>query len=1142
MMKRMMAAVLLLVLCGSVVQAADDLEKGFAQPPDSAKPHTWWHWVNGCITKEGITADLESMKRIGLGGAQLFAVHLNMNAPDGSKIKGPVMFMSPEWRELVRYAVTECKRLDLELSILNCEGWGQAGGPSVTPAQSMQKVVWTESRIIGGQKISLALLQPQSQENYYEDIAVLAFPTAPGDDVSVAPVVTSSDKNAAPIHFTASGSPTVILPLPMPDAPQWVRLEFDREYTFNSIQILIKNMRDTGDPKQWEGSALLDDAARKVLSTLPPPRRWELQVSTDGETFRPVAPIFTHGTTSLPEISGRIFRIWMPVPPPLAEKLPLERTEKIEITGIDLTGVRIDRPEVRTGKTINASAREFSLTTGPIAGITPLDKVITLTGKTEWESPPGKWTLLRIGHTSTGARIAPAVVGGLECDKLNPAAVSDHLTKGMLGTVLHDLEPFVGNTLKNVLCDSWEAGYENWTPRMRKEFRQRRGYMIDPWLPVLTGHVVESIDASERFLWDFRRTIADLVSQNYYGTLRDFTHHHNMGVSAEAVGHGLPAVVDQLQCKGQVDIPMGEFWVGRRDVHDTKEAASAAHIYGKGIVGAEAFTATPEFAAWTRDPASLKSEGDLQFCMGINRFCFHRFVHQPWLDRAPGLTLGPYGSNFERSNTWWEQAKAWIDYISRSQFLLQQGDFVADICYYYGEDAPVGFRFDDLSPKPPAGYDFDVCNTEILKQLKVSHGRIVLPSGMSYRVLVLPARDRMTPGVLCAIRDLVKAGATVVGPKPTQSPSLADFPESDRTVAAIAKELWGDCDGKIVTSHTYGDGRMQWGGSLAEAIGEPPDFSSDDPTLKFIHRRDGKTEIYFVSNQAKREVLAQCTFRVNGLVPELWHPDTGLRETVALYASNDGRITLPIHFDPAGSVFVVFRLPASPDPVVSVQFEDKNLFISSESYLKPGVAGSPVREGAKILLTVSRSGPYTFRTAKGRTLTASAGEIPQPLALSGPWLVRFPPNLGAPGSATFEQLQSWTRAEDAGVKYFSGTATYQKDFTVPESWLRSGLKYYLDLGAVLNIAAVTLNGQDLGVLWKAPFRVEVTSALRANANRLVIKVTNLWPNRLIGDRQDFEKKPVTWTSYNPYRADSELLDSGLLGPVRLSASEVLTLR
>jgi hypothetical protein len=671
---------------------------------------------------------------------------------------------------------------------------------------------------------------------------------------------------------------------------------------------------------------------------------------------------------------------------------------------------------------------------------------------------------------------------------------------------------------------------------MRQEFQKRRGYDPDPWLLALTGRVVDSVDASERFLWDFRRTIADLVAENHYGVLQNLAHQNRLGLYAEAVGIGMPTVADQLQCKGRTDIPMGEFWVGQKGIDDPKEAASAAHIYGQNIAGAEAFTSMPEFGSWARDPYSLKVQGDLQFCMGINRFIFHRYAHQPWLDRKPGMSMGPWGTNFERTNTWWEPAVAWMTYLTRCQFLLQRGHFSADVCYFYGEGAPVELALDRLTPKLPLGFDFDACDAEILvNQMTVQNGRLTLPSGMSYRVLVLPDSDRMSLTVLRKIRDLVKAGATVVGPKPVKAPSLAGFPDCDRTVQEIANEVWGNCDGRTVTTHAYGAGRIQWGGSLADAIGVPPDFSSEDPDLHFIHRQDGGAEIYFVSNQRARETLVECTFRVSGRIPELWHPDTGLREMPAIYANRDGRVTLPIHFDTVGAVFVVFRHP-SADPGLLVSVGEEREILSPVAAAQTGsapVVEPPVAAGVKIAMTVWQSGTYVFTTSKGKTLSAPVSGIPAPLELTGPWVIHFPPNLGAPPDATFEELGSWTDSKIDGVKYFSGTATYTKEFTVPGDWLRPDTRLYLDLGVVRNLAEVSLNGRNLGILWKEPFHLEITSAVKPGVNRLEIKVTNLWPNRLIGDQKLPEAQRITWASFNPYKADSQLLPSGLLGPVIL---------
>ncbi len=1106
----------------SVARAAeiDTLAAGFEAPPRSARPLVWWHWMNGYVTKEGITADLEAIEGIGLAGAQMFTVAQTMHDPEGQPVQGPIAFMSPQWRELVRHALDEGERLGLEMSIMNCEGWGQAGGHSVTPAQGMQKLVWTETQITGGQNITLDLPQPAAPIGYYQDIALVAFPTSPGDEQTSPPLVTCSRSELKPFKFATDRTKRLELPLPMPDAPQWVQLDFAEPMLFRSIRIDIEKMRDTGDPEQWEGSALLDAETRQFLRTFTGPKRWELQTSNDGQTWNTLAPIFTHGTTSLPDVRSRHFRIWMPVPPPLAEELPLKRNQNITITNIALAGARINRPEARTGQSVSAAVREFSPNLPNDAEIPSSDQVVDLTGKSKWDAPPGRWTVQRIGHAATGAHIAAGTVGGLEADKLSATAVREHLTRGMLLTVLHDAGSHVGATLQTVLCDSWESGYENWTPRMREEFQQRRGYAIDPWLPVLTGQVITSTDQSERFLWDFRRTIADLVAENYYGTLRDFAHEHKLLVAAEATGHGLPAVVDQLECKGRTDVPMGEFWVSRRDTDDTKEAASAAHGYGKPIVAAESFTSTPDVASWTRDLAALKSEGDLQFCMGVNRFCLHRFAHQPWLDRVPGMTMGHWGANFDRTNTWWEGARDWVTYLARCQYLLQQGTFVADLCYFYGEEAPVGLRISELTPPPPTGYDFDVCSAELLQQFEVESG---------LRVLVLPTRERMTPAVLRKIRELVRSGATIIGPRPTKSPSLANYPACDAEVEKLAAEIWGEPHNDTKPAHKLGVGRVLGADELSEALGVPPDFTTTAADLKFIHRRVGPTDIYFLSNQSEQPVVAQCSFRVTGRAPEVWRPDSGQREFPAQYTSAASQSTLPISLAAGDSLFVIFRSPSQADPLDSIQRAGK------------AVLAMPTIVADRYQVTVSQSGAYRFTTTNGRERTVIVDELPATVELTGPWALRFPPQRGAPAMATLPELVSWTESPQTGIKYFSGTATYEIEFDFPSTAISTGRRFTLDLGAVKNLAEVTLNEVKLGGLWKPPFHIEVTPAIKPGRNQLAIRVTNLWPNRMIGDLHVSPAERVTWTTFNPYQPDSPLLESGLLGPVRLVSSQVIEL-
>jgi hypothetical protein len=1141
----------LLAVAGSC--AAADLESGFAAPPSAARARTWWHWMNGAVTKEGITADLEAMRSAGLGGAQIFSVNSAMRTTDGREVKGDAIYMSPRWREMVRHAVAEADRLGLVLSILNCEGFGQAGGPWVTPEDSMQRVVWTTAEVTGGDRVRLNVARPVADPLFYRDVAVLAFPTVPGDEV-VAPPKISTSRMVPAVQGKAGGrqtatsmltraTPILTMPLPMPDDPGWVLFDYGEPRTFSSVAIAMHDMRDVADPEDWNVSPYLDAQGRELLRKVKGPRYWELQASDDGRDFRAIGRIATRGTSSFAPATARYFRIWMPVPPPLQKSLPLARTEIMELTEIHLGGPRLDRPETRAAAYIDWEIRKFTGTVVPAGGAIAPNRIVDLTGKAEWDAPPGRWTLLRIGHASSDVHIGPAMVGGLDSDKLSRRAVLNHLERGTVAAVIADAGSLAGKTLRYIGCDSWEKGYENWTPLMPQEFARRRGYDLRPWLPCLTGRVVESVEASERFLWDFRRTIGDLLAENYYGTLEEYAKKRGLGVVAEATGHGLPGISDQLLSKSRIEIPQGEFWAGKGDTDDLKEAASAAHIYGKPLAASESFTASgPEFGAWKRDPAIFKSQGDLAFCLGINQIYFHTFAHKAWSDGLPGITMSRVGSNIDRTNTWWPNAgAAWFEYLGRCQFLLQQGHFIADVCYFYGEDVPVDFRFNRLNPALPAGYDFDVCNTEILGRMTVEGGRLVLPGGMRYRVLVLPDHDRMTLDTLQVIEKLVRAGATVIGPKPAKSPSLRGWPDTDGALQKLAAEVWGNCDGVKVTSHAYGKGRVIWGGSLVEAIGVPPDFATGDENLRFIHRRLGEADVYFVSNQADKSALISCTFRTAGMVPELWHPDTGRRETAAMYASNDGRTTLPLQLDPSGSVFVIFRQPATSGPALaSIRSEQGELSAASASSDGSDfLAVPPISLEGKTTFAVWKPGAYELVTADGRNHRVDVPALPSSLEITGPWELRFPPNLGAPASSTLPRLMSWPESTEEGIRYFSGTATYTKTIRVTAEQLGRQSRLYLDLGTVKNVCEVVINGKNLGVLWKPPFRTDITAAARVGENQLELRVTNLWPNRLIGDKKVPPEKRVTWTTYNPYTPESPLFPSGLIGPVTLKTAYVI---
>ena len=738
----------------------------------------------------------------------------------------------------------------------------------------------------------------------------------------------------------------------------------------------------------------------------------------------------------------------------------------------------------------------------PAGSVVELTQKMSPDGHLIWDVPPGRWTILRLGRALTGQTTRPAPQPGLgfESDKFDRAALTAHYTD-YIQKVVAQAGPHTNATggLTMLHFDSWEMGAQNWSPQFRAEFEQRRGYDPLKFLPALTGLIVDSQEVSERFLWDLRQTAQELVVDNHVGYLKSLAHQHGLTLSIEP--YDLNPCGD-LTMGRVADVPQCEFWhLGFDTLFSVFEAASLGHTGGKSVIAAEAITSNPG-EDWQADPASLKSQGNWAFCTGVNRFDFHRFQAQPWTNRWPGMTMGPYGVHWDRTQTWWELVPAYHQYLARCQFLLQRGVAVDDVCFLVSEGAPQVFRPPGSAtvgnPPDHLGYNFDGCSPETLRErAEVKAGNIVFPGGTAYRLLVLPEQRTMTPDLLLKIKSLVRAGATVWGPPPLKSPSLQNFPECDAQVQKLARQLWGDCDGEKVFSHGVGQGRVIWRktadrptgqyGDFAsvthelEARGVPPDFASDGP-IRFAHRRDGAAEIYFVANRETQIREASCTFRVAGKQPELFDPLTGQTRLLPQFNCQDGRTTIPLRFESEQSFFVIFRAPA------------------------PAAAAA--------------AGPNFPR-------------LNLALELGGPWTVNFDPNWGGPAQVVFDSLADWSLRPESGIRYYSGKTVYRKPFELPAKLPRQ--KYFLDLGSVKNLARVRLNGREVGVAWCAPWRVEITGAAHAGGNELEIEVANLWPNRLIGDLSLPPEQRYTWTTLNPYQKNSPLLPSGLLGPVKVLA-------
>ena len=1133
-----------------------DLEAGFKNPPNYAKARTWWHWISGNVSKSGITKDLEAMKAVGIQEAQLFNVHL------GSP-QGVVKYLSKEWLDLFEFSAEEAQRLGLELAFHNSAGWSSSGGPWVTEEYAMQTVVFSEITIEGGKAISKKISRPETKFDYYKDIAVLAFPK----------------------------------------------------------------------PKQ---TIKIDGLDYKILSE-------------------------------------RIRNHLLPDKKSITKEAVIQKDAIIDITS-----------------------------------------KLSKEGVLNWEVPVGDWVILRLGHTPIGTtnRPAPPEAKGLEVDKMSKTALDAYWEAGVQ-PIIDRLGDLVGTTVNNCLIDSYEVETTNWTTGFDTQFESLRGYDLTAYLPTLAGYYVESGEVTERFLWDFRRTIGDLISENYYAHFRDLCHKNKLQFSVEPYW----GPFDNMQVGDKGDIVMCEFWSGGYPFFDSpKFVSSIAHLNGSTIVGAESFTG---IGGWDKPPANLKSIGDRAWSEGITRFIFHTYVHQPW-DIAPGLALSYHGFDFNRLNTWWKQSHEYMDYLARSQYLLQQGKNVADVLVFTGESSPnTGFIKPEIKTM---GFDYDLIGANKLKELNAKNGNIYSAAGNIYSLLVLPESDFIKPETLEKIKELVNGGAKIIGKKPIQSPSLTDYPNCDEEVAIYTDELWAK--------------GLVKGISLKDALSNLiPDFkieTSDNSDLSFIHRKTADADIYFIANARKeaREITAR--FRVSGKQPELWNSEKGtIKDLVVFKQNEDGTTTIPLSLASEESVFVVFKKPVNLNHLLEVSTELEtaqaeplsNLEIVKAEYgtflqdgliditdkvnnaIQNGVldfkmtrafcdcdpamgykkefrmeymigdtikqlyaeerehihidAGiqnlkvlkavfgkfkgettgipqhyktfdvtqeiqkqvsygnynipvanklidSKTTEGDEASLkiiyktdgeehamyipkeqilklskdtskpkfefkndalnwTTPYPGKINYTVASGEIKTAEVKSVPKPMDLSTDWEVTFPLNSDTSKSKTFSDLISWTDAKDEAIQHFSGTASYKKEFMLSDELLQSNKKIVIDLGSVFVIAEVIVNGKNAGVLWKAPFRVNIDEFVQKGKNALEVKVTNLWTNRLIGDEKlplDYPRngkraKPLpswllseterpsrrtTFASWNHYNKNDDLLTSGLLGPVKLIFFETIRLK
>ncbi len=975
-----------------------ELKRSFENPPDSVRPGVYWYFMDGNLSHDAITADLESMKEAGIGNVLFLEV--NVGLP-----RGKVDFLSEEWQELFAHAMKESKRLGITFTLGVGPGWSGSGGPWVKAGESMRHLVSSTVEVNGSSDQQIILSKPVPQKpffgegkftpelrekwkTYYQDVAVLAYPT---------PAINTK----------------------------------------------------------------ITDIEEKALFVRAP-------------------------YTSMP-------------------------------------GVKQYLPEP-----ICSADEALSAAVGK-------DKIIDLTSKLQpdgtldWKVPDGRWTIVRMGMRNNGAVTRPAPNPGLgfECDKFDTVAFKNHFD-AFIGKLFAKSDFTKGSRdggLFRLHMDSWEMGAQNWSDNFRDEFTKRRGYDPLLFLPAYSGQIVGSLEMSERFLWDIRLTSQELVLENHAGYIKTLGRHYGLDLSIQP--YDMTPCAD-LDLGAVADIPSCEFWAkgfGFNSSFGCVEATSVAHVLGRPVIAAEAFT-SGSGEGYKAYPGMLKNQGDWAFAAGINKFIYHTFAHKGLGENLrPGMTMGPYGVHWDRGQTWWSMAAGYHEYVSRCSFVLQQGQTIADVLYLTPEGAPHVFRpphsameGNDTIPDRK-GYNFDGCSPQMLiANAEVENNKIVFPGGGSYHLLVLPAHKTITPELLAKIGLLVKAGANVIGVPPVKSPSLTNYPECDHQVQTTAGEIWGSANvPDTATVRGYGKGKIYWGGKFSEMqerlypsyevtalllkeLGVNEDFQADGP-IRYTHKRLACAEVYFVANKTNQPLHANCIFRAGGPA-ELWNPLTGEIRSLPEFTYSNGRTTVSLKFEANQSFFIVFD--------------------------RSSLAMQPKGERQKNF----------YPLAETQTL-------------GGPWKVSFDPKWGGPEEVIFNVLEDWSTRPEEGIKYYSGIAFYRQSFSYGKNDKSNG-KLYLHLGEVKNMARVRLNGKDLGVVWTAPWQVEITNALKNGENRLEIEVANLWMNRLIGDERfpndgivngQWPKWLLNGTSrpsgryafvpFKFYSAGHPLHKSGLMGPVSI---------
>ena len=1191
-----------------------EIESDFKTPPADNSAETWWHFTTNCVTKEGITRDLEAMKQIGYSTAHIFYVNTFGTIPNSE----PYQVFTPRWYELMQHAGKEAGRLGLSLGVHNCPGWSSSGGPWIKPEDSMKCLVLSSTRADPNSK-GIKLPKPHENKGFYRDIAVLAIPAQTPLPL---PKILSSDnlENAAETAKTGNKKPCLLA------------------IQEKGKTSLVVEYPEAVDAKTLE---LLFDNERVQF-------KLEISASDDGKIFKKVGELDYHNYryNALPVFAqindgngarAKFFRLdfankkvapWRRSGTPYA-LLYLKFTNDSTIDKIDAKN--------STGMPFEYCPTNLKSADCPKSeNVLDLSEKMSPDGSLDWRPESGNWNILRIGYTSTGSENAPAGwhERGLECDKLSKRGLDAHWPKYMAA-----MQKNLGSSLKYAIIDSYEVGGQNWTEDFAGEFKKRRGYDIKKWLPAALGYTIESPAKSARFLYDFQHTVSDLFAENYYDYFSELCHKNGLLAITETYG----GPYDTIRCARSADVPTSEFWIDHSDAG--KHAYSVNNFFGRRSAATESFTSgTGPNDCWRQYPRNLKARGDKIWAEGTNAFVIHSYVHQPLTNILPGLTLGPHGSHINVNTTWWKDGAAWVAYINRAQTLLQRGRTPSDVLVLAGEGSPNAHTrggCDDYRLLN-AGYFYDYCSAEDLADLvKISGGKIVAPSGVKYSVFSLGDEKYISIRTLKFVKKLLDRGIPVVGKRPQGSPSLSD---DDAQYARLVDKIWGS-DKNSTAVRNVGKGKLYPQDSALKAVedlGIIPSIRADKKGFSAISRTDGKSDIFFIQNSEPRENSGEFSLRADaGKTPEVWDASTGEITPLAQWQYADGAYKMRLDFRLEESKFIVIRekTPAAkhiaefkseaksaddgqkknveiieatyrlrdtdnggkdvrevlakkyPNPFQilpqylggdpypnKVKELNVKYSVNGQTFVEKKYDGSifhwkgsewdeipsiePAVSDGKPAVKFGVAGKAEGKLSDGTPFSVELGDLPAPLDISKDWVVEFQKERGAPeGKIKFPELVSWTKNSEFGIRYFSGTATYEKTVKIPPQFFGKNRRIILSLGQVREIASVKVNGKDAGTAWKIPFSLDITDFCKRGENKIEVSVTNLWRNRILGDeisdplKQSFipkwvfegkkhsdDNKRFTFTFDKTWSKNDEPEVSGLLGPTSIKVEETVEIK